>query len=76
MRERRELLPLLSALPCVARASDDEVLALIDGRRLYGKGLGYIDAHLLACCALSRTPLWTFDRRLAKTAAEAGIQTH
>lgn len=73
LRNRDELLGLLSALPHVQRAADTEVLAMIEGRRLHGKGLGYIDAHLLASCVLARTPLWTFDRRLARAAADAGV---
>jgi len=38
-----------------------------------GKGLGYVDLHLLAAAMMDRTPLWTLDRRLAAAAARLGI---
>jgi predicted nucleic acid-binding protein len=39
-----------------------------------GKGLGYIDIHLLASAVLTNVPLWTFDKRLNKAAAVLGIK--
>ncbi len=71
---RREVLELMYDLPLAKEASHEEAMALIDGRRLMGRGVGYIDVHLLAATAI--TPLarlWTFDRRLAKIAGELGI---
>ena len=73
LHRRGEILSLLAGLPALAPASHEEVLAFIGRRRLHGKGLGYIDMHLLASCALSNTPLWTLDRRLATTAAFVGL---
>jgi hypothetical protein len=51
-------------------AHDD--VAFVQGRRLHGRGVGWIDAHLLAS-ALVRLKLWTTDPRLAVVAAELGI---
>ena len=66
LRKRKEGLDLLAALPAGSVASDDEALAFIERRRLYGKGIGYVDAHLLAAVALSDgMRLWTRDKRLA-----------
>lgn len=49
-------------------------LAFIERRSLMGKGLGYIDVHLLASTALSRSArLWTHDRRLAAMAATLNL---
>ena len=48
------------------RAKD--VLAFVEGHDLMGKGLGYIDVHLLASAALTELPLWTFDKKLAEAA--------
>lgn len=74
MRRRRHFLDLLSKLPSVPLASHEEVLRLIDARRLHGKGLALVDAHLLASALI--TPgvlLWTRDRRLREAAAPARV---
>jgi predicted nucleic acid-binding protein len=73
LRRRDEVLGLLGALPGVGKADDDEVLAFIKRHRLHGKGLGWVDAHLLAASALARQPLWTLDVRLARAAAGLGL---
>jgi len=64
LRNRQEILRLLALLPGARIAEQDEVLGLLDGRRLYGRGIGWLDAHLLASAILSGVPLWTLDRRL------------
>ncbi|PMR74922.1 type II toxin-antitoxin system VapC family toxin [Billgrantia endophytica] len=67
LTSRTETLRLLSNLPVAPRASDSEVLAFIEANRLMGRGIGFIDAHLLASTALAAdTRLWTHDKRLAK----------
>ncbi len=63
---RVQTLRLLARLPRIPQASDHLVLQSIDSRRLFGKGVGWIDAHLLTASLLSSVPLWTFDLRLAK----------
>ena len=69
LRNRAEVLSLLSGLPSAPVAADSEVLTLIERRRLMGRGIGYIDAHLLAAAALaSPCRLWTSDRRLGEMA--------
>src|SRR5262245_54819672 len=66
---RNRLLSLMRSLPQAHRATDDEVLSLIDGRKLMGRGIGYVDAHLLASVVLTTTAtLWTRDKRLAAVA--------
>ena len=68
---RTEVLKLLGDLPAAPTATDPEVLGLIDRRALMGRGIGYIDVHLLASASLSGDgQLWTRDRRLAAAAAE------
>ena len=62
---RNEIIILLKALPEVVIAIDEEVLQFIENRRLYGKGLGYIDIHLLASSLLNNISLWTKDKRLS-----------
>jgi predicted nucleic acid-binding protein len=73
IRNRRQLLDLLKELPTAIAANEDEVLRLIDDRRLMGQGLGYIDIHLLAASMLTGAPLWTTDKRLRTAAAQLRI---
>jgi predicted nucleic acid-binding protein len=73
LAHRTEILRLLSELPTVNVASHEEVLHLIGRHRLHGKGLGWLDAHLLASALINHTPLWTRDRRLAVAARNLGI---
>lgn len=73
LRRRAEPLALLQALPSAQRATDEEVLAFIERHRLHGRGLGLVDMHLLASCALARALLWTADRRLRKAADDLGL---
>lgn len=72
LKNRTEILALLQALPAVAQVADVEVLRFIERQRLMGKGLGYIDMHLLAAAQASEVRLWTLDRRLADAAKELG----
>ena len=74
LRHRARTLADLSELPPVTRATDDEVLALIERQQLSGRGIGLIDLHLLASTLLTpETRLWTLDRRLARLAHEFAV---
>ncbi len=74
LKNRRQVLTLLANLPAAMQASDREVLDFIEKRSLYGRGLGYVDMHLLAATALTPdTQLWTLDSRLNKIAGEMEI---
>lgn len=74
LRRRAELLALLGCLPRVAVARDDEVLFFIERHALMGRGIGYLDAHLLAAVALDGgARLWTRDKRLHALAGELGL---
>ena len=68
LRNRQEVLSLLAALPQADLAEHAEVLAFVETKGLIGRGIGWVDAHLLASARLSRLPLWTTDRRLAAVA--------
>jgi hypothetical protein len=75
-RGRAAFLRDLQDLPNAILAEDDEVLDLIDREALFGRGIGYADAHLLAAARLTPdTKLWTRDRRLQTVAAELGLAT-
>ena len=73
LADRAQLLGLLQALPQAALADPAEILGFIDRHRLAGRGIGYVDVHLLASALLDRARLWTRDRRLAAIAAELGL---
>jgi predicted nucleic acid-binding protein len=74
LRNRGEILDLLAHLPAAPAAADAEVLGFIERRKLMGRGMGYVDAHLLAATALARPArLWTRDRRLAGIATSLGL---
>ena len=71
LQNRSEVLRLLGELPSAPAATDPEVLEFIGRRSLMGRGIGYIDVHLLASAALAEAGrLWTRDRRLAAVAGE------
>lgn len=74
LRKRREVLFLLGGLPLVLVATDDEVLFFIERHRLMGRGIGYVDAHLLAATAMTQSArLWTHDLRLVRVASELNL---
>ena len=73
LKKRASVLSDLAALPVPARASDAEVMRLVEDRRLWDRGLGWIDAHLLALALLSHCRLWTLDKRLVSAAVELGL---
>ena len=74
LRQRELIIGDLQSLPQATVASDDEVLALIAGGRLFGLGIGYVDAHLLAATKLTAgASLWTRDRRLSAVTRQLGL---
>ena len=73
LADRETVLELLQDLPTAAVADPDEVLVFLDRHRLHGKGLGYVDMHLLASAALTAgIKLWTRDKRLHGVAQTLG----
>lgn len=72
-RRRSEILTLLQRLPRVPEASHDEALAFIERHDLMGRGIGWIDVHLLASAALGNILLWTHDRRLSEVARKLSL---
>lgn len=74
LHARAEIMGLLGNLPKASMASDEEVLYFIERQALMGRGLGYIDMHLLAAVAIDgASRLWTRDKRLRLAAAELGL---
>lgn len=74
LRQRDPVLRAYRKLPSVTVAANEEVLHFIDRQALFGRGIGYVDAHLLAAARLTPgAKLWTHDRRLHAVAAQLGL---
>ena len=74
LKDRETLLALWRNLPQLTAATDAETLFFLERNRLWGRGIGYIDVHLLAAASLNAgTRLWTRDRRLRETAERRGL---
>ena len=63
---RSEILTLLKALPRIDPALENEVFTLIETKKLFGIGLGYIDVHLLTSALINNVRIWTRDKNLKK----------
>jgi predicted nucleic acid-binding protein len=72
LADRALTLDLLQHLPLAAVAEFDEILGYIERHSLHGKGIGYVDVHLLASAAIGGTQLWTRDKRLLTAARDLG----
>ena len=74
LARRDEILAALGRLPQAATAANSELMSFIDAHRLWGQGVGLVDAHLLAAAALTPdAELWTRDRRLRAAARALGM---
>jgi predicted nucleic acid-binding protein len=74
LRQREVVLNALADLPHASVATDAEVLHFIERHALAGRGIGYIDAHLLAAVKLTGgAELWTSDKRLHGVAVQLGL---
>lgn len=73
LKNRSEILALLQALPMSTQAEHEDVMQFIENYKLMGKGLGYIDVHLLASSLLTEVPIWTLDKKLNEVSVELGI---
>jgi hypothetical protein len=76
LKHRARILGDLQALPSAVSATHEEVMRLVEDRKLWGLGMGWIDAHLLASALLSDCQFWTLDSRLLRAAAAAGLSLY
>lgn len=80
LQNRNAVLGGLKDLPQACVATDDEVLQFVETNAVFGRGIGYIDAHLLAAVRLAPgTRLWTRDKRLLSASTDlqvAYLATH
>ncbi len=74
LKNREGILGSLKGLPQAATVTDEEVQQFIESNALFGLGIGYIDAHLLAAVRLNAgSQLWTRDKRLGAIANRMGL---
>lgn len=73
LARRHEVLALLSKLPRLSPVSDAEALAFIEGNKLAGTGIGWVDVHLLASARLACASVMTADKALARVAKRLGL---
>jgi hypothetical protein len=70
VRNREEVMTLLGYLPQIKTATEKEVQDLVREHRLFGRGLGWIDCHLLASALLQGADLYSKDHALTKAFQE------
>lgn len=73
LKDRKTVLDLFRPMPAASEAGHDEVLFMIERHQLMGRGIGYVDAHLVAAALIDGAGLWTRDRRLAAVIGELGL---
>jgi len=74
LSNRVEILTLLQALPLAIHAEHEEVIHFTENYSLMGKGVGYIDMHLLVSALLTKVPIWTLDKKLKKVSSKLGLE--
>jgi predicted nucleic acid-binding protein len=70
---RTEVLDALEALPKALIVEHSAVLAFVERNALMGRGLGWVDMHLLASASASGERILTRDRRLEVAARNLGL---
>jgi len=73
IKNRQEIISLLQSLPSTRTVNDNEFLYFIEQNKIYSKGIGYVDIHLLASTKLESIKLWTEDKRLKNVATTLGL---
>ena len=68
LKNRNEIISLLQSLPMAPTIEFDEFLFFVDRNHLMGKGVGFVDVHLLASAQLAGVLLWTADKKLKSSA--------
>jgi predicted nucleic acid-binding protein len=73
LARRNKVLSDLQKLPVASVADQEDALFVIESRRLWGKGIGWTDAQLVASALISGCKIWTRDKQLRSVAAALGI---
>jgi predicted nucleic acid-binding protein len=73
LKNRQQTIFDLSQLSRPPMASFSETRQMVESRKLWGRGIQWNDARILASSILGEIPLWTFDLRLKEIARELGV---
>ncbi len=73
LKHREEIVSLLAALPRIKTLPHEDVLYLINNRKLHGSGIGWVDSHLLASALDADIRIWSFDKSLENVAKKLSI---
>ena len=73
LKNRNEIISLLQSLPMASPIESDEFLFFIERNHLMGKGVGFVDVHLLASAQLTGVPLWTTDKWIKSAADQLAL---
>ncbi|MGO9411444.1 MAG: type II toxin-antitoxin system VapC family toxin [Spirochaetia bacterium] len=73
LKNRTEILKLLKELPPAVVAENNEVMQFIEKNRLYGVGIGWIDAHLIASALLSEATVMTLDKQFGNAVSRLNL---
>jgi len=73
IKNRQEILSLLQELPRAPLVEFDEFLYFVAQNKLHGRGIGFVDIHLMAAAKLGQLPLWTGDKRLQAASADLNL---
>ena len=76
LRPRHELTLLIQKLPSLPAVDHEEAMIFLERHALHGRGVGWIDLHLLASTMLARTTLWTRDRHMGAVAQALHIDMY
>jgi hypothetical protein len=71
--DRNGFIRMLERLPILLPATDREIRGAVEDRRLFGRGIGWVDAGLIASCLARPCRLWTRDGKLKTIAEELGL---
>ena len=73
LMRRAEILHFMGKLPRMPMIAHADVRSLLESECLYGRGVGWIDVHLVASALATASRLWTHDKRLERVASQLGI---
>ncbi len=73
LKNREEILGLFQSLPSTIVVEENEFMEFVETRKLMGRGLAFVDIHVLASAVVSGAVLWTGDKQLAQAATEIGV---
>jgi hypothetical protein len=71
--DRQNTLLYFSNLPIISNSLDKEVMHFIESHELMGRGIGYVDAHLLTAAIINNHKLWSADKKLQAIALAHGV---